>query len=312
MRIPDLVRRCVCFLCTESTVANEQKLLHFGGTAFLISLPSERAGFDFIYLVTAKHCITEAGNRTLKARFNLKSGGSIVVDLNGVWFKHPDPSIDIAVMQMSPPDGIEVGYLPWDMFDNANVPADPAIGIGDDVLAVGLFTQHTGRSRNIPIVRSGIIAAMPEEKIIDRKYGVDYDAYLVELRSIGGLSGSPVFVYLAPSVLVDKDGKCRGIRVKEPSLYLLGLIRGHWDIKATEPATDFGGDISDKLNVGIATVTPVYGLMEILMSNPLKEFRQRQEQEAAEATAPTNDSAFDDDAEGVRSENFTKRNLKTH
>ena len=70
------------------------------------------------------------------------------------------------------------------------------VGIGDELITVGLFTQRHGAQKKIPIVRSGIIAAMPDEPFEDQNTGKPYHAYLVEARSIGGLSGSPVFVSL--------------------------------------------------------------------------------------------------------------------
>ena len=45
---------------------------------------------------------------------------------------------------------------------------------------------------NLPIVRLGAIAAMPGE-YIKTDWGC-LRAYLIEARSIGGLSGSPVFI----------------------------------------------------------------------------------------------------------------------
>lgn len=78
--------------------------------------------------------------------------------------------------------------------DEADIEAH-AIGIGDEVLMVGLFTKRYGYRKNIPIVRGGIISAMPEEPIEDQETGNLYDAYLIEIRSIGGLSGSPVIVF---------------------------------------------------------------------------------------------------------------------
>jgi hypothetical protein len=50
---------------------------------------------------------------------------------------------------------------------------------------VGLFSEHQGAERNIPIVRVGNIAAMPEEPVLTTSWGA-IDAYLIEARSIGG------------------------------------------------------------------------------------------------------------------------------
>lgn len=71
------------------------------------------------------------------------------------------------------------------------------IGPGDELFLPGLFSPHKEESRNIPIIRTGTIAAMNEEPVpveLPGKIKVLMDAYLAECRSIGGLSGSPVFV----------------------------------------------------------------------------------------------------------------------
>ena len=60
------------------------------------------------------------------------------------------------------------------------------------MFSVGLFTKYFGRSNLIPIVRTGNIAMMPKEKVPLGSFGLT-DAYLIEGRSIGGLSGSPIF-----------------------------------------------------------------------------------------------------------------------
>ena len=75
---------------------------------------------------------------------------------------------------------------------------DNAIGVGDEVFLTGLFANHIGQQRNLPIIRVGNIALMPEEPVQHPSLG-PIDAYLIEARSIGGLSGSPVFVHLAPT-----------------------------------------------------------------------------------------------------------------
>ena len=70
------------------------------------------------------------------------------------------------------------------------------IGPGDELFAIGLFSLRVGTQRNIPIVRSGILAAMPYDSEPFTKDGHPYHAYLAEMRSIGGLSGSPVFIFM--------------------------------------------------------------------------------------------------------------------
>jgi hypothetical protein len=104
-------------------------------------------------------------------------------------------------------------------------------------LRIGLFTRRIGSQRNIPIVRIGNVAALPEELIRTRS-GL-MKAYLVEMRSIAGLSGSPVFVDL-PSAqpMAVSAGFLHDTRIKPPDpeqinwfqYRFLGLIHGHFDI----------------------------------------------------------------------------------
>jgi hypothetical protein len=63
---------------------------------------------------------------------------------------------------------------------------------GEAVFITGLLISHPGKSRVLPIVRVGNIAAFPADPI-NLLTGHD-SAYLVEVRSLGGLGGSPAFV----------------------------------------------------------------------------------------------------------------------
>ena len=64
------------------------------------------------------------------------------------------------------------------MFVTNEILSQFSIGIGDEVFVTGLFRGHTGRQRNVPIVRVGNIAAMPEEKV--RTSRGDCLAYLIQ------------------------------------------------------------------------------------------------------------------------------------
>jgi hypothetical protein len=85
----------------------------------------------------------------------------------------------------------------------------------------------------MPIVRHGNVAMLPTEQVqTDLGYT---DAYLVEVRSIGGLSGSPVFVRHTIGFPVQRtDGSSDMAFANGPATTLLGLMHGHWDIKESE------------------------------------------------------------------------------
>ena len=69
--------------------------------------------------------------------------------------------------------------------------------------------------------------------------------------------------------------------------YLLGLVRGHWDIKGS-PVFLFNNDLTH-VNMGIAMVTPARELDRLLATEKLQEDRRNRESEHAAENAPTLD-----------------------
>lgn len=151
------------------------------------------------------------------------------------------------------------------------------IGSGDAVFTAGLLVSHFGQTRNVPIVRTGNIAAMPEDKVdLGDKLG-HQDVYLVESRSIGGLSGSPVFLQTPPWRVVHGTVKEMDGHQRE---YLIGVHIGLFQTKA-------GGDrirtdtaekrehFLESMSSGIGIVVPIQRAIEIIENSPM--FRQHRE-----------------------------------
>ena len=162
------------------------------------------------------------------------------------------------------------------------------IGIGDEVFLPGLFRFHHGTNKNIPVIRVGNIAAMPEEPVQTANGKIE--AYLIESRSIGGLSGSPVFVYLGNWRLIDNEWR----QASGFTFTLLGLVHGHWD---TDEA-DIDVFIQDtnrqrSVNMGMAIVVPVEKILETI-KQPMLQKKQREliDQKYAK-TPPTPDIVAD-------------------
>jgi hypothetical protein len=80
-----------------------------------------------------------------------------------------------------------------EMFATPEVIEREGIGIGDEIAIIGLFTRFSGKGRHFPIARIGNLAMLPTERIPVGGFA-PMEAYLAEGRSIGGLSGSPVYV----------------------------------------------------------------------------------------------------------------------
>jgi hypothetical protein len=162
--------------------------------------------------------------------------------------------------------------LPWDVIEPEPVNgADPrSIYLGDDIFATGLFYQRKGESRNVPIVRMGTIAGMPDEPVTvelgsSRKTrSAKVEAYLVELHSQQGLSGCPVFVVETRDRntlnIIRGAGTMVTPQSKRP-IYLLGLISGHFGKVGDKAVKEKLGKAAD-INYGIAVVVPYRKIVE--------------------------------------------------
>jgi hypothetical protein len=263
VRVPDEIASCVAFLCVE-----DQGVIKFGGTAFYVGVGTEGAGHGWGYLVTARHNVRAAESYPrLGLRVNLKGGGTRLFNLPNSWMYHDNEGSDAAVLRFSIPQDVEIYPVSNSLFVTPQLLSERNIGFGDDIIVPGLFRRHTGQMRNAVIVWSGVIAAMPDEPLQDERTGFDYPVYLVEMRSFGGLSGSPVFVRLDP------DRVYGGV----PGRYrLLGALRGHWDY---EGPLQFPGDESRAFNLGVAIVTPLADVLDILFSDDEVRWRRQQDQE---------------------------------
>jgi len=269
MRVPDQIKDCVVFIGRPT----KDGKVETAGTAFLLGKPIGSNLGSYAYLVTAKHVIDgirKRGDYEVYFRVNFRDGPSHWVSTKLVdWLFHPtDALVDVAIFKV--PDllllDFDVALCPAEMALSPEKIINENIGIGDEVFLAGLFIHHFGTERNIPIVRVGNIAAMPEEPVLTN-WGV-MDAYLIESRSIGGHSGSPVFVHLGPSRIIDGQ-----IRFAEGhAFHWLGLMHGHWDrpISATDTVMEDGSN-DGRVNMGIAIVVPAAKIMEVVNQQAMRE-----------------------------------------
>lgn len=257
MRIPDELRECVCFI--QAAWADGSTGL---GTAFFIGVPLGVSGPEehwCTYAVTAKHVINDAKRGPAETAFlvlNKREGGRGTRPTRGSdWLFHE--SADVAVLPIGRVDPAFQASV-WDAAGSVatnEVVREKNIGAGDDVFISGLLVHHPGVTRNLPIVRLGAIAAMPEDPV-GLSTGADV-VTLVEVHSIGGLSGSPVFVHLSylrdmPKGILMGTGSTAG----SGGISLLhGVMHGFYPVGKTDPDNVSGGD--ENLNTGIAVVVRI-------------------------------------------------------
>jgi hypothetical protein len=269
MRVPDDLRDCVCYLRSSWASLPPGKSPTVG-TGFFVAVSlglAEPVDQIVVYLVTAKHCIehkTAGLADSVELFINRRAGGFDARPMDiAAWIRHP--TADVAVMPVLPDQTVyDFRAYPTASIADAAFVQSRKVGAGDDLFMTGLLVHHPGVSRLMPIVRIGNIAAMPPDPLV-LSTGPDVVA-LAEVRSIGGLSGSPVFVHL-PFL---RDIPAGMLSVTEPGIEagsgghyrLLGVMHGIYPVGANDPDGVSGGN--EDLNTGIGVVVLIDRVMELV------------------------------------------------
>ncbi len=258
-RIRDELFRCVVFLYVSEADAHSSS--RYGGTGFVVQCEWGT------FLVSNRHVAIAGGARF--ARVNRLDGGAEIVELPGSAFVGHEGGDDVAAAPLEIDEEWDLLPLPW-----ANLYGDRAtfgtrmrdlnVGVGDDVVMLGRFVGHDGRERNLPIARFGNIAMMPGEPVEDAR-GLRVDAFLAEMHSLPGFSGSPVLLHIGP-------GSDRGNGTMMPfhslTLALLGIDTGHKQANEKVYEGDSDETVNEswrvRQNTGIAIVSPVWRIDEVL------------------------------------------------
>ena len=316
VRIPDPILRCVGFIGEGISQDSERVYGDLYATGFFVAVPCESPylrGQCAAYFVTAKHVASDLKDRPIYILTNKRGGG--VTDNwtspDNEWWVHPsDHGADVALIQVSENPEADTIHISVLDFGTPERLQRLGIGIGDEIFATGLFTEIPGTTRNLPIVRHGNVAMMPAEQI-QTELGFT-DAYLVEARSLGGLSGSPVFVRHTLRTEVERaDGTREPFFGNGSGMTLLGLMHGHWDIKESEMNKPFfTHDRKHGVNYGVAIVVPASKIYETLYQPELVAMRKHWEQKALRRNVPGMDSAKPDNQDKLFTQSDFEAALK--
>jgi hypothetical protein len=264
MIVPEQVRKCVVFIGYQ--LADGQPRLV--GSAFFIGRDTDTDQAKDVFLVTARHVIEGIQKRGVQhvfIRANTIAGMSVWAKCeSNEWLYHKtDQTADVALLRTGVPQGWDHLVIPVSMCATAAAMTASEVALGDEVFVVGLFRHHHGTQKNIPIVRVGNLAARAEEKVVTNLGPMD--AYLIEARSIGGLSGSPVFLNLG---VVRYIGDGVKHATSGPIQLLLGLVHGHFDVRSSltdDVHADTAQPLSaQRVNTGIAIVVPIEKIVETI------------------------------------------------
>lgn len=278
MQFPKELLDCVTFL----GYTNEGGERIITGTGFFVSKAVNNDKYKPIYLVTALHNVTKVRDKGLKnidIRLNTSDNiiwVSIPID---EFYSHPEQAegyecIDVAVAKIQLNSDIDNETFSINLLATDVIIEMEQVTLGDEIAIVGLFTNHIGKQKNQPIVRIGNICAMPTDKVETRVGSMQ--AYLVEARSMGGISGSPVLVHLesmrgTTELIATDSGTAIATTYAPPKsgnlYYCIGLVHGHYDIdEITHDAVidDFIGSKKQNINMGVAIVVPSNKIIETI------------------------------------------------
>lgn len=313
--VPEESLRTVVFLCVDEPNGSGVRRVP-KATGLFVRVPIENSSNNSVdYVVTARHCIDNARQYGhLHLRVNRKEDNFIEFPTDiADWYTHDNADVAaIPLLRPALPSGVKLADL-----DCASVLIGDFVGgapnyecnlgnrfgnkviqprVGHQVYLLGLFTEHFGEQRNLPIARFGHISRMPNWLYV-RINNTDTHmvAYLIEFHSLGGHSGSPVF-FLYPMIVEDRgtlqssEGDKLSIPIATNLVWhtrFMGLVSGHYDIEQeAKTSGDILGKIQYGLNSGIAFVTPAEAIIQLLMRDDMRRHRGKLK-EIAESKRPT-------------------------
>lgn len=280
----EAVRKIVVFIkldCRESGRKWDVK-----GTGFFVGYHDPRLPESisrFVYLVTNKHvaqCWDSRGHsmkvHAISVFFNLnqEENGSFVKEVvlnsngNAPWIFPEDQSVDLAVLPMVVnAQTVDVLCIGMEDFATTDVLQANHVVEGEPIFFAGFFYQFPGTKRISPIIRKGIIAMMPDEKI--PFVTTPERLYLADVHAFGGNSGAPAFVNLSGL----RNGS---LSLGPPQYRLIGVVNGlmtedeNFNLKLTTT-------LQYKLaaNSGVSTIVPADDLKALIDGIALQAIRDR-------------------------------------
>jgi len=286
----DQLRRTVVFI--KAGFVKGSSAVEITGTGFFVFYPDPRlsANQGFIYLVTNRH-MAEPGaedgqkysvtdsicllnvNPTPQNPDASHAEALSLLSPGRPWYFPSDPAVDLAVIPVSfqNAQAVEFQSIPASAIVTKKIIDEQGIAAGDQVLFGGYFYQYPGAKKIQPIVREGILAMMPDEKVSTTLHKPG-EVYLADIHAFHGNSGSPLFV---------NTGGLRGGGISASRYMLLGVVSGYYpedESSFSLPAARvLTGEVHD--NSGITVIVPGDQLMALLDSPALKEARESAVQE---------------------------------
>jgi len=302
--IDDYFQRLVGYMVTDVSNEETHEIERLPqGTVFFVEVQLSKPYLGNIgYAVTCRHVLEgmrERGNGDGFIRLNRRTGVGIYDHRFSFedWKLSQDSDVAVCRVELPP----EADFWLYPIQDLAR-----NIELGHDIFFVGLFSRLPGVDSVDALVRSGKVARKSARVLLTvndlKQETVEATVHIVESRSWGGESGSPVFIY-EQNYKLELGHRQQGFsnpfrpppddRVVQdihPSLF--GIMHGHYQIpvEVTNGGEKIGGI---DVNSGVAVVIPCEHLTSLLMNQDLvderKDIEDRRERRARKATNPKPD-----------------------
>jgi hypothetical protein len=274
-RIPDEHLQSVVFMYPSDDAAREGKQV--GGSGFVVSSLAGVGDWRIRYVVTNSHVVDGGGHW---ARLNRFGGMHVVHIPPDDWYHGGLDDFAFAVLRL--PEHVKPFELTLDTLALTRQKArELNVGPGDEAYMVGRFIAHGGRVTNNPIARFGSISLMPNpNELVRDGRDKDVEAYLIEMRSHAGFSGSPVFLLIPQRSFrgVIGDASLEDIVTK---FRLLGIDTGHKaNALPVKQLNAFGSwetskDIWVDHPTDVAIVCPIWKIVDLLHREDIAEERRK-------------------------------------
>lgn len=207
-------------------------------TAFVFGFPRP-GGRIFPLLVTNRHCVMDGyeyaamfASMLPDGRPNDESGVIAYLGEAGTqWIGHPDPEVDLAVLPLAPlitklDERKTPVYLcalePQDIPSPERIAEFSAV---ENIVAMGHPSGYVDPTAARPCTIAGVTAMHPARSYAGKR------ELLINVRCVGGSSGSPVFLSNPTGQYLKRDGT---FAHGDPQMQLLGIIRAEPGANSTE------------------------------------------------------------------------------
>jgi hypothetical protein len=198
-RVRESFQYCVFYLFGVNPLTGEG--IGPGATgAFIAKYSVDLACETHIYAATNRHCIE---SHWTNLRINTCEGKTRLIETDPLTWTLSD-SCDLAILDVTDlidDETDQIGFVYTQDFLTPKRIKQYSVGIGGDVVMIGLFADRAGGDTNMPVGRFGNIAAMPDPKHAVKVTKADVrssPSFLNDMRSRSGFSGSPVWVWRMP------------------------------------------------------------------------------------------------------------------